>query len=123
MLMNKQELGAWGEARAQSYLISQNYQILFSNWRFGRAEIDIIAQSATGILVFVEVKTRKNKIFGNPEEAVTAKKQSLLYEAASEFMYKTQYEQEFRFDIISIVYSPNETTEIAHFQDAFFPKW
>jgi putative endonuclease len=123
MMMNKQELGAWGEARAQSYLISQNYQILFSNWRFGKAEIDIIAQTPTNILVFIEVKTRKNKVFGNPEQAVTAKKQSLFYEAATEFMHQTQYEQEFRFDIISIVFLPNQAPEILHFQDAFFPKW
>lgn len=119
-MANHNDLGKLGEQIAQKHLKVKNYLILDSNWRWGRGEIDLIAQYKD-ILVFVEVKTRKKITFGTPEEAVTLKKQELMYELAIEYMYNIQYEAEFRFDIVAITLEP--TLDIRHFEDAFFPDW
>lgn len=113
-------VGKLGEEIAKKHLASQGYLILDLNWRWGKGEIDIIAQQ-NNVLVFIEVKTRTQNTFGYPEEAISTKKQQLMYELAIEYMYQHQHEDEFRFDVIAITLSP--TTEIEHFQDAFFPSW
>lgn len=114
------EIGKLGEQLAQKYLEAKAYTTLETNWRWGKGEIDIIAK-VNSVLVFVEVKTRSNSAFGHPEEAVTTKKQNLFYELAAEYMYQIKYEEEFRFDIISIVLNPIQ--DIKHYEDAFFPVW
>ena len=58
-------LGKRGEQLAVSFLEKKGYQILATNWRHRRAEIDIIAMDED-VLVFVEVKTRNNNNFGEP---------------------------------------------------------
>ncbi len=114
------EIGKLGEKMAKSYLVERGYDILETNWTFGKAELDIIAQ-LDGVMVFVEVKTREFRRFGYPEESVTPKKIQLIYEASSEYMGRLKYEGEIRFDIISIILKPK--LEIVQFKDAFFPGW
>ena len=67
------EIGKKGEILAKDFLIAKNYTILFMNWRNKHSEIDIIAQDGK-MIVFVEVKSRKNNQYGNPEEFVTKHK-------------------------------------------------
>lgn len=119
-MANHNDVGKLGEQIAKKHLEEKGYSILAHSWRWGKGEIDFIAQQK-GILVFVEVKTRKKTTFGMPEEAVSQKKQTLMYELAVEYMYRTEYDKEFRFDIISIILEPQE--DIRHFEDAFFPNW
>ncbi len=114
------ELGIKGEQIAKSFLLKKGYQILETNWRVGKAEVDLITQK-NDILVFVEVKTRQNNVFGYPEDSVTDKKEQLLYEAAGFYTREKEYEGEIRFDIIAITIDP--TLDIKHFRDAFFPTW
>lgn len=114
------DLGTLGESLAQHYLQKLGYTIVAQNWQWGKAEVDLIAYDRE-ILVFVEVKTRQQATFGPPELAVTAKKQQLLYDLATEYMYQVEHEQEFRFDVIAIVLEPS--LHIQHFPDAFFPNW
>jgi putative endonuclease len=117
------ELGFFGEKTAQNRLIMDGYAILATNYTYGKAEIDIIAKIGSD-LVFVEVKTRSSSHFSFPEAAVSAKKQRLITEAATNYMYENQYEDEFRFDIIAIVTNKkNEITDYQHFIDAFFLNW
>lgn len=115
------ELGKQGELFARDFLQNLGYQIAETNWRWGKAEADIIAWHGN-VLVFVEVKTRSSSSFGFPEDAVTAKKQELLYELAGEYMYRLRYDGEIRFDILAITIE-KEKTDIQHFIDAFFPTW
>lgn len=115
------ELGNRGESLAEKYLLESGYQILERNWRFSRAEVDIIAKDAE-ILVFVEVKTRSSDAFGKPEESVTPKKEALLKDAASVYMEQISHDWEIRFDIISILVN-GEGHSIEHFKDAFFCEW
>ena len=119
-MANHNDVGKLGEQIAKKNLENKGYTILEHGWRWGKGELDFIAKKED-ILVFVEVKTRKKITFGMPEEAVSHKKQTLMYELAVEYMYRIQYEAEFRFDIISIILEPQQ--EIRHFEDAFFPNW
>ncbi len=114
------ETGQLGEQIAQKFLQNKGYKIHECNWRWGKGEIDIISRNEE-ILVFIEVKTRTKNTFGNPEDAISDKKQNLIYELATEYMYQAGHESEFRFDVIAIVLEPE--IEINHFEDAFFPSW
>jgi len=109
----KQTIGQRGEELASNYLVEKGYTILHQNYRYKRAEIDIIATKAN-FIVFVEVKTRKNALFGNPEEFVSERKQELFYEAAEHYFVENAITLHLRFDIISIL-----KQEVAHFEDAF----
>ncbi|MCB9081465.1 MAG: YraN family protein [Lewinellaceae bacterium] len=119
-MAHQQELGKRGEELACQFLTAAGYKILARNWRYSRAEIDIVAQ-ADGILVIVEVKTRKNTFFGHPESFVDPRKQRLLAEAAAVFAEQTEHPGEIRFDVVSIVYPPNAVPDLVHLRDAFFP--
>ena len=115
------ELGNRGETLAEHFLQDNDYQILERNWRFSRAEVDIIAKDGE-VLVFVEVKTRSSDIFGKPEASISPKKETLLKDAAAVYMEQIGHEWEIRFDIISILIK-GEGYSIKHFKDAFFSEW
>lgn len=117
---NRLELGRSGEDAAAEWLTEQGYYILARNWRFGRAEIDLIIEDNTKTIIFIEVKTRSDNTFSQPEAAVSARKQQRIYEAAHAFLHHIGHNWAFRFDIISIIYK-NEKFFIHHIQDAFFP--
>ncbi len=65
--------GKYGETLAVSYFTEREYMILYQNWRQARFEVDIIASKAD-TLYFIEVKTRRTRKFGLPEESVSPKK-------------------------------------------------
>lgn len=109
----KQIIGNIGEEKAVELLIKKGFSILERNYRYKKAEIDIIAKYDT-FLVFIEVKTRKNNDFGNPEETVSERKIELFQNAAEHFMIENNINLMLRFDIIAIT-----GNEIIHFEDAF----
>ncbi|WP_456462821.1 YraN family protein [Lutibacter sp.] len=111
------ELGKKGEELASEFLQKNNYIILERNWRFKKAEVDIIAQKDT-ILAIVEVKTRSSDYFGNPQDFVNQKKIKLLVEAINEYVISKDLDVEVRFDIISILKNKNNF-DIKHLRDAF----
>lgn len=112
------DLGVTGEKLASDYLIEKGYYIIEKNYRFQKAEIDIIAQKE-GTLVCVEVKTRSTDEFGDPQDAVKEKKIKLLVKAMDHYVVSKDLDVEVRFDIIAII--KNDTiTKIEHLEDAFF---
>jgi putative endonuclease len=113
------KLGYWGEEAAQTYLKQKGYHILAVNWRFSHLEIDIIAKDKDE-LVFVEVKTRSNNAFGEPEEAVSLSKQRKLIKAAHHYILQNELDLNSRFDILAI-YKENNTLIVKHLESAFFP--
>ena len=113
------ELGKKGEEIARKYLIEKGYKLIETNWRFGSDEIDIIAYNKN-FCVIIEVKTRSNNAFGEPEESVSKQKQKFLIRAANVFVQQRKIENEVRFDIISVLFSGN-TQKINHIEDAFYP--
>ena len=113
------DVGKFGEEMAQNHLLAKGYKIIAKNWRFGKDEIDIVAKH-NNFLVIVEVKTRSTDFFGDPEEAVTKKKQKFLVRAADAYINNNKIAEEVRFDIISIVVTGSHW-EINHIEDAFYP--
>ena len=97
-------LGAQGESRAVSFLVSLQYQILDQNVRLGTHEIDIIARDPeTNELVFVEVKTRSTDAFGSPARAVTRKKIASMNKVARTYKRIMHFFGDFRFDILALL--------------------
>lgn len=116
----QQENGKWGEDLAISFLEREGFEVVRRNWRYKRAEIDIIAREQ-GVLVFVEVKTRAGTYYGRPEEMVDHRKRRLLIDAAMAYMRSVGYEWEIRFDILAVTGEPGKGYEIRLYRDAFFP--
>ncbi len=118
-MSEKSETGVLGEKKACEFLIQHNYTILHTNWYYRHKELDIIAQK-NDKLVIVEVKTRTNRYFENPKEAVTLKKQKRLVAAADAFVQQYNIEMEAQFDVVSVLFE-NGKTEIEHIENAFYP--
>ncbi|MEW5676666.1 YraN family protein [Flavobacterium enshiense] len=112
------DLGKLGEDMAADFLTKEGYQILDRNWSFQKAEIDIIAKK-NGILAIVEVKTRSNLDFGNPQDFVNPKKIKLLVKAVDEYVNRKNLNFNIRFDIIAVKKDATNF-EIEHLQDAFY---
>ena len=112
------ELGKKGEQFAADFLIKSNYNIVERNYRFDKAEVDIIAQKRD-ILAIVEVKTRSTKDFGNPQDFVKPKQIKNLVKAVDEYVTVNNLDVEVRFDIIAIVKEQNEY-KIEHLENAFY---
>lgn len=113
------ELGVKGEILALEFLEKKGYTILEINWRFGKAEVDIIARHQNTLLI-VEVKTRTGNQFGFPEESVGTEKQKNLAAAAEEYLERNNLDMDVRFDVVSITFN-GTNPEIFHIEDAFFP--
>lgn len=111
------ELGKIGEELAVDFLIENGYKILEKNYRYIKAEVDIIAQK-DNVLAAIEVKTRSTAYFGDPQDFVNPKKIKLLLSAIDNYVIKKDLDVDVRFDIIAIVYQKN-TTKIEHLEDAF----
>ena len=113
------ELGIRGEEIAIELLKKKGYKILERNWRYKKAEIDIICKK-DDILIFVEVKTRSTMKYGMPEDFVSKSKRKLMFGAANAYMEKINHFWEIRFDVISILMNKLYPPKIVHFEDAFF---
>ncbi len=114
-MTDKMQTGDHGENLAADYLICQGFQIVARKYRWHHAEIDLIATRADW-LVFVEVKTRNSRAWGEPESFVDNAKRKLMYDAAEEYIFRKNWQGNIRFDIVSVKLS--EPPEIVHFEDA-----
>ena len=113
------ELEKSGEDVAIEYLNRKQYKIVSKGFRFLRGEIDIIAYDGD-TLVFVEVKTRKNSRFAQPEESVTPAKRKQLRRVAQGYLLREHLQDvECRFDVLSLSYDELEGYTIKHITDAF----
>ena len=118
--MDKNTLGRLGEAKAKAYFLNKNYILIKENYRFERAETDLIFEDRNNkTLIFVEVKARRSKTFGEPEESVTKKKQEQLVKSADGFIYENpQYENyERRIDVFTILFDGKKEI-INHIENA-----
>ena len=114
-MLNKRSLGTEKEELAASYLEEQGVVILDKNFYFRGGELDIVAKDGE-YLCFIEVKYRKSRQFGFPEEAVTTAKQQKIIQGAKLYLYQKRYPVDMpcRFDVISICQD-----EINWIKDAF----
>ena len=112
------DLGRWGEQMAAECLQHKGYQIIERDWKSGHRDLDIIALDGDTV-VFVEVKTRSNRMFTDPVDAVGYQKIRNLQIAANHYVKYRQIDGDIRFDIVSVVGSVGEEPEIEHIVDAF----
>ena len=117
---SKSETGRFGEDEAALFLQNKRYVILHRNWRCGKDELDIVALHDE-ILVVVEVKTRTGTAFGEPWESVDERKQQAIERAALAYLEEFSVDREMRFDLISIIVSPDKDVWIDHIENAFIP--
>ena len=113
------EKGKKSEEVAAEWLSDQGYEIVRTNFRYNKKEIDIIARQ-DDVLVFVEVKTKSFWSDENPGDIVTLRKQKFLLKAAEAYMIYYGIEMETRFDVIFVVYKHEEII-IEHIREAFSP--
>lgn len=113
------ELGQKGEDLAVAYLKKNEFKILLRNWKWGKHEIDIIAENKE-FIVFVEVKTRSDNFREHPRTAVTNEKQKSIISAADGYIQRNRIDKESRFDVITIIRKDDEF-EIDHIENAFYP--
>lgn len=117
-MANHNELGKEAENLAAEYLLKNEYKILVRNYRYQKAEIDIIAEK-DNLIIVAEVKARSTDFFILPQEAVTKGKIKLIVTAANHFMEEFNKDQEVRFDIISVLPDEKGKLIIEHIPDAF----
>jgi putative endonuclease len=117
MSKQKQSLGRWGEEAAAAYLAVRGYEIVARNVRTEYGELDLIAKHGVQ-LVFVEVKARSSKQYGEPEQAVTLLKQEHLANAAESYLQAHPHEGDWRIDVIAISRRAGSEPEIVHFENA-----
>lgn len=112
------DFGKIAEDLAADYLQKHGYRILVRNFRFQKAEIDIIAEK-DHLIIAVEVKARSTDAFMLPQEAVTKTKIRSIVTAADRYMEEFNRDNEVRFDIISVLPDENRNLMINHIADAF----
>ncbi len=112
------ETGQFGEAAAAAYLESRGCEILERNYRWSRAEVDLIAREGQ-TLHFVEVKTRHWDDVDLAREAVTRRKQGNIMGAAGRYMEDHEYEGDFQFGIIVVIIDSGGAVRIEWTPDAF----
>ncbi|NND15809.1 MAG: endonuclease [Eudoraea sp.] len=111
-------LGLEGENAAQKLLLKKGYQILERNYRFQKAEVDLIARMEDQI-IFIEVKSRTTKWVAHLADHVNKKKIRLLVEAADNYVIQNEIDLEVRFDIITVL-KTKSGLEMEHLEDAFY---
>jgi putative endonuclease len=110
--------GDRGEDIALRHLTALGYSLVERNYRTRYGEIDLVMRDA-GTLVFVEVKLRGGRGYGDPVEAVTERKQRAVREMAEQYLADREPEfEEARFDVVGVLTSSGEVG-IQHIQDAF----
>ena len=117
--MTTKELGDLGERFALQYVREKGFQVVTTNYRFKRNEVDIICEEQD-CFIFIEVKTRQTAQIGPPWKAVTRHKQKQIIKCAHHYLVSKDHDKEARFDIISIVHN-SKGTFIEHLEDAFYP--
>jgi len=98
-----QNLGQQGEQMIESYLTEKGYEIIERNYRKKTGEIDLIAKSPKrDEIVFIEVKTRKSAVYGNPEEAVDRGKLKRIEKTALFWLQENQIDLPWRIDVLAL---------------------
>ncbi|GGW47992.1 YraN family protein [Arenibacter certesii] len=112
------EFGKQGEKLAEAYLIKKGYRIVHKNYRYLKAEIDIIARK-NDILAVVEVKSRSSDYWQDIADSITEKKIKLLVNAANQYVVSRDLDIEVRFDIVTVL-KDGTKFKIEHWENAFY---
>ena len=111
-------LGKEGEDMASQWLQERGYTIVNQNWRYSHYEIDIVATKGL-VLHFIEIKTRSNEKFGEPEAAMSKEKIRNLLKAGAEYQYQHPGWKRVQYDVLSITVHKNETASYFLIEDIY----
>lgn len=112
------QIGAEGETLARQYLVQQGYAILHTNWHWHHYELDIVAARADELVV-VEVKTRSENYWAEPETAVDRGKIKRIVAAADAYARLFNIGWSVRFDLVLLI-KEKEGYRLEHIEDAFY---
>jgi putative endonuclease len=110
--------GKTGEAMGLLWLKEKGYTIKEQNWRHSRWEVDAIVVKDT-VLHFIEIKTRRTKNYGLPEDKVGKKKIQNLINAAEQYLYLYPEWKRIQFDILSILILKDDPVEFFFIEDVY----
>ena len=99
-MQHKNDLGKYGEKLAVKWLEKNGFAILYRNLKFGRYEIDIVAERDERLHSF-EIKTRRTTTFGYPEQSISPSKQKNIVAASASLLAETAFE-EIQINILAI---------------------
>lgn len=101
--MNKRTTGKIYEEKAAAFLKERGFFLLEKNYRCRQGEVDLIGIH-DGCLVFVEVKYRKDKRSGMPEEAVGPAKQMKICMVSDYYRMRepSAAERQIRYDVVAV---------------------
>jgi putative endonuclease len=99
----RKNLGDSGERVAALWLEQRGYTILARNFRTRLGEMDLIARDPDG-LAFIEVRTRRGRAAGTPEESLTPRKRVRLFAVAQQFLqdHPEYADWTWRIDLVAI---------------------
>ena len=115
---DRQGLGRRGEELAAQQLAAKGYQILARNWRCETGELDLVAREGE-CLVLVEVRTRRGRSMGSPEESITAAKQARLISLGEAYVQENDWRGDWRIDVVAIEMGrQGRVLRIDHYENA-----
>lgn len=118
----RSQLGLQGERLAEAFLKKHNLKTLARRFSTPVGEIDLVMRQAETV-VFVEVKTLRDRAFKDPQDQVTASQRRKLFKAARWFLARKRWtDKPCRFDVVAVVLPETGEPEIEHFPDAFVPE-
>lgn len=113
---DRRSLGEVGERLAGRYFEERGARVLSRNWRCVEGELDLVVREPGGVVVAVEVKTRRDLTFGPPEEAVTWRKQARLRRLLAAWLREHPHvpASEVRVDVVGILLRPGRPARLRH---------
>ncbi len=120
-LDSKRQKGTWGEEITCDYLCRLGFRIIARNWRYGHAELDIIALHGERVHV-VEVKTRREGQVGYPSELIRPAQQEAILRAADAYAHFNHWVKSMQIDLILITLQSDSYT-ITPFPHAILPSF
>ncbi len=111
--MKNQILGALGEDLVARHIQARGYKLIERNWRIKSGEVDLIAISPENITVFIEVKSRRSRTYGDPLDAIRASKAARLQRLALAWLVLNQkWGDEYRIDCVGVLFDKAGNYEI-----------
>jgi putative endonuclease len=117
----RQRLGQHGERLAERFLRRRGLKIVARRFSTPLGELDLVMRDGE-TLVFVEVKTRRDRVHADPEDAVRRDKQRRMTRAARWLIHQRRWgDRPCRFDVVAVTWPPEGEPQIEHFPNAFLP--
>ena len=105
---SRRSIGRRGEEYAATFLHSQGFTLIARNWRCLFGEIDLIVQRGDEIR-FIEVKTRRTRTYGLPQESVTSKKLRHLARSIEWWISQCSNQpRHYQADVVALLWENND---------------